>query len=119
VRICDGKKENDAALIAAERRVKECLAKADTQSGVSKESIFDEIGAQAHLIFNTPPDTLIGAAVKLQMLVHPELGVEDDRDSEVMIALRQVLDCIERSIDDAPQRSRQVSIGESAAQLRP
>jgi hypothetical protein len=111
-----GWQESDAVLLAAESGLRERLAQIDAQSetGLSNsitEPLWNEVGAQAHIIFNTPPRTLIGAGVKLRMLIHPELGIEDDKDSDVMVALRQVLDWVERSVADITQRSHQAKGG--------
>jgi hypothetical protein len=109
-----GWQESDAVLLAAESGLQESLAQVDAQSETGlpnsvTEPLWNEVGAQAHIIFNTPPRTLIGAGVKLRMLIHPELGIEEDKDSDVMVALRQVLDCVERSVADIAQRSHQAN----------
>jgi hypothetical protein len=92
---------NDAVLAVAERECQELLARADAQRKIDAadaviEPILDAIGKRAETICNTPPSTLIGASVKLRMALHPELGIEEDESSEIMIALRQVLALIER-----------------------
>jgi hypothetical protein len=104
-----GGQDNDAVLAAAERECQELLARADAQRKTDAadrfmEPILDEIGKRAGTICNTPPSTLIGASVKLRMALHPELGIEEDESSEVMIALRQVLALIERETGQAGLR---------------
>ncbi len=99
-----GTQDNDAVLLAAEREWLESLARADAQlkiDAADMEPILDEIGKQAGTIHKTPPSTLIGAAVKLRVALHPELGIEEDESSEIVIALRQVLALIEREIGEA------------------
>ena len=103
------RQDNDAVLLAAERECQELLARADAQlktdaANNSTEPLWDEIGKQAETVHNTPPSTLIGAAVKLRMALHPELGIEEDESSENVIALRQILALIEREIGQAGLR---------------
>lgn len=96
-----GGRDNDAALVAAERECQELLARADAQlktDAAGMEPILDEIGKRAATICNMPPSTLIGAAVKLRMAIHPELGIEEDESSEIVSALRQILALVEREI---------------------
>jgi hypothetical protein len=94
---------NDAILVAAERKCRELLARADAQLKINaaqrfREPTLNEIAKRVGTIYNTPPSTLIGAAVKLRMAIHPELGTEEDEGSEIVIALRQVLALVEREI---------------------
>jgi hypothetical protein len=107
-----GTPDNDAVLLAAEREWLEWLSRADAQLKIDAadgfmEPLWHEIGKRAETICNTPPSTLIGAAVKLRMALHPELGIEEDQSSEIVIALRQVLALIEREIGQAGPRSAQ------------
>ena len=74
------------------------------------EPIWDEIGKRAATIYKTSPSTLIGGAVKLRMLVHPERGIEEDESSETMVALRQVLALVDREIGQAkPQPAQETA----------
>ena len=52
-----------------------------------------------HFIIATPPVGLIGAAVKLRQLIHPELGIGDCKSNDAEIALaRGALAVIDRMI---------------------
>jgi hypothetical protein len=101
-----GAQDTDAILLAAEKEWLEYLARAETQLKIgsadsSIEPLWQEIGIRSETICNTPPSSMAGAAVKLRVALHPELGIEEDQRSEVIIALRQVLAFIEREIDSA------------------
>jgi hypothetical protein len=97
-----GRQDNDAVLLAAEREY-QLLAQLKIDPA-DTDPILDEIGKRAGTIYNTPPSTLIGAAVKLRMVLHPELGIEEDESSEIVIALREVLALVEREIGQAGLR---------------
>jgi hypothetical protein len=105
-----GAPDNDAMLLAAERELLESLARADAQRKTDgrdrfMEPILEEIGKQVGTVYKTPPSTLVGVAVKLRTAIHPELGIEEDQNSEIVIALRQVLALIDREIGWAGLRS--------------
>ena len=101
---------SDERLLTAEEALDHCLARAQVQQEIDAadrlmEPLLDEIGRIAETIHNTPPSTLVGAAVKLRLLLHPLLGIEDDESSELRIALQQILDCVEQSLDPVTPRS--------------
>ena len=82
----------DAVLLLAEQRLAELLRQTD-----SPDSLNAEICALYRLISRTAPATLLGAAVKLRLLLHQELGIaaiEVGRDD--LISLRQIADLLER-----------------------
>jgi hypothetical protein len=97
-----GEQDNDARLLEAERELLEWLARADAQRKVDAsdrfmEPIWDEIGKWAETIYKTPASTLMGAAVKLRAVIHPDVGIEEDADSENLRALREVLALVDRA----------------------
>jgi hypothetical protein len=101
--ILSDEQDNDARLLDAECELLEWLARADAQRKVDAsnsfmEPIWNEIGKWAETIHKTPVSTLIGAAVKLRAVLHPDVGIEDDADSENLRALREVLLLIDRAI---------------------
>ena len=102
--------DNDTSLLIAERTVWESLARADVHSQLGApesqiDRLLDEIGTAVAVIFNTSPATLNGAAVKLRMLLHPELGIDEDGGSEILTALRQILECVEKNADQLTRRA--------------
>jgi hypothetical protein len=97
-----GGEQDDNKLLAAERELLKWLARADAQKKIDAsnrfmEPIWDEIGKWAETIYKTPASTLIGAAVKLRAVLHPDIGIEDDEASEDLRALREVLLLVDRA----------------------
>ncbi len=94
---------NEAMLLAAESELEEWLARAESQRKIDAspklmEPMWDEVAKRAAIICKTPPSTLIAAAVKLRTVIHPDLGIEEEADSENMLALRQVLAFVNQRI---------------------
>ena len=56
----------------------------------------DEVWAIYEIISRTPPASLLGAAVKLRLLLDRELGLDIGISADDMISLRQVAELIER-----------------------
>lgn len=82
----------DAVLLLAEQRLADLLRQAD-----SADSLNPEIWETYRLISRTPPATLVGAAVKLRLLLDPDLGPAANKASDDdMISLRQIADLVER-----------------------
>jgi hypothetical protein len=98
------KRENDADFIAAEAKLAHLLKALDriAKRGPSEgpgERLIDEACATFDWIRRTEPHSLVGAAVKLRTLLHPEVGIEfafhpDDDPG----TLRQVLNVIDREL---------------------
>jgi hypothetical protein len=97
--------KGDPALLAAEERCRElrdqiaAVGRAHQPITIAIEREFieplDEARVAAErIIFNTMPETLTGAAVKLRLLAHPDRGVE--ATEEEVLAIRQVLEMVER-----------------------
>jgi hypothetical protein len=95
----------DAAFLHAEAKLKALLQALDPATerhtdAEAGERLIDEACVTYHWIRKTAPESLVGAAVKLRTLLHPELGIEfafhpdDDPD-----ALRQVLAVVERELE--------------------
>jgi len=58
----------------------------------------DEIWAAHKIISCTPPASLLGAGVKLRLLLDRDLGLEIGTGADDMISLRQVAELIERLV---------------------
>jgi hypothetical protein len=117
--------QNEAMLLAAERDLKKWLARARAHqkidaSSESIEPMWDEVAKQVEFICKTPPSSLIAAAVKLRIVIHPELGIEEEENSENMLALRQVLALINHQIDrrSRARRSSAAVVGPRRRRLR-
>ncbi len=109
--IRDAAQNGDPALFAAESR---CGELQDQIAAVSRthepmtieveereiEPLDDARVAAERVVFNTMPETLAGAAVKLRLLAHPDRGI--DATEEEITALRQVLAFVEASAAAAP-----------------
>ena len=85
----------DAVLLLAEQRLADLLRQAD--SADSADSLNPEIWETYRLISRTPPATLVGAAVKLRLLLDPDLGPAAGKASDDdIISLQQIVDLVER-----------------------
>jgi hypothetical protein len=60
------------------------------------ESPDDEVWAAYKIISRTPPASLLGAGVKLRLLLDRDLGLEIGTGADDMISLRQLAELIER-----------------------
>ena len=79
----------DVALILAELRL-QTLRQAESPDE-------DEILQIHRIILRTPPASLLGARVKLRLLLDPDLGLEAiETTADAMISLRQIVELIER-----------------------
>jgi hypothetical protein len=58
----------------------------------------DEVWAAYKIISRTPPASLLGAGVKLRLLLDRDLGLEIGTGADDMISLRQVAELIERLV---------------------
>ena len=56
----------------------------------------DEVRAAYKIISRTPPASLLGAGVKLRLLLDRDLGLEIGTGADDMISLRQLAELIER-----------------------
>jgi hypothetical protein len=89
----------DAALLRAEAKVVNllvslaCLDEPDLPA--SEHRLIDELCATIEWIRTTEPQSLVGAAVKLRVLLHPDLGTGPQSPEETALPLRQVLKVIE------------------------
>jgi hypothetical protein len=92
----------DAALVRAETRVINLLALLTLMSETERlagaeHRVIDDLCATVEWIRNAEPESLLGAAVKLRVLLHPEIAdahsPDDDRAS-----LRQVLGALEKEL---------------------
>ena len=80
---------SDVALILAEQRLA-ALRQAESPDE-------DEVWAIYEIISRTPPASLPGAAVKLRLLMDPELGLKAiAATADDLLSLRQVGELIER-----------------------
>jgi hypothetical protein len=79
----------DVALVLAELRL-QTLRQAESPDE-------DEVWAIYEIISRTPPASLLGAAVKLRLLLDPELGLDAiETTADDLLSLRQVGEMIER-----------------------
>ena len=103
-----GAQDNDAILLAAEREwldgSRQCAAESRRGGQVDGTDLGRNRETGGNNIQHAP-SSLTGAAVKLRMAIHPELGIEEGGSSEIVIALRQVLTLIEREIGLTGPRS--------------
>jgi hypothetical protein len=93
----------DLAFLHAEAKLAQLLKSLDRVASLGSEGtddrLIDEASATCDWIRRAEPRTLVGAAVKLRMLLDPKLGIElafdpdDDPGS-----LRQVLAVIDREL---------------------
>lgn len=109
------RRDVDAALVRAEMKVTNLIA---ALAGVSEAEmvpetearIIDDLCATIEWIRKTEPESLAGAAVKLRVLLHPDLGFSAPRLAEEdAVPLRQVLKALEREFAQpakAPHRAR-------------
>ena len=58
----------------------------------------DEVWAAYKIISRTPPASLLGAGVKLRLLLDPELGLGPKTTADDLISLRQVALLVERLV---------------------
>jgi hypothetical protein len=79
----------DVALILAEQRLAALRQAESPNEG--------EIWAIYQIISRTPPATLLGAAVKLRLLLDPDLGLKASETTvDDLLSLRQIGELIER-----------------------
>ena len=87
----------DAALIEAERQVRDLLTEAnkvpsDTDAAKQVWAVIDQMAA-------TPAKTLVGAACKLRIVLDPEIGLAAGESGREMPMLLDVLAVVERLAD--------------------
>ena len=89
----------DAALIEAERQVRDLLTEAnkvpsDTDAAKQVWAVIDRMAA-------TPAKTLVGAACKLRIVLDPEVGLAAGESGKEIPMLLDVLAVVERLADNA------------------
>jgi hypothetical protein len=66
------------------------------------DRLLDQYWGLYSIVAKTKPKWLAGAAVKLRLLLHPDLGMQIGERAEDYSALRQILDIIEHEISRPP-----------------
>ena len=66
------------------------------------DRLLDQYWGLYSIVAKTKPKWLAGAAVKLRLLLHPDLGMQIGERAEDYIALRQILDTLEHDISRPP-----------------
>ncbi len=87
----------DAALIEAERQVRDLLAEANrVPSGNNATDAGKQVWVVIDRMAATPAKTLVGAACKLRIVLDPEVGLAAGESGKEMPMLLDVLAVVER-----------------------
>ncbi len=95
----------DAALIEAERQVRDLLAEANKVPSHDKATNATDAGKQVWVVIDrmaaTPAKTLVGAVCKLRIVLDPEVGLAAGESGKEIPILLDVLAVVERLADNA------------------
>ncbi len=90
----------DAALIEAERQVRDLLAEANRVPSGNNATTATDAGKQVLAVIDrmaaTPAKTLVGAACKLRIVLDPEVGLTAGESGKEIPMLLDVLAVVER-----------------------